>query len=176
MSIDIDISIGVNVVDPDSSDPETILLQSNLAMGQAKSQQHARVAVFDVATAKDGYDDYQLYSDLKEALRQGGLSIAFQPLVDSDQSLRGVEALARWRHPSEGFIGPDVFLDIAERYRMMRELGEHLFQLSLDGFLALDGIRIPFASSLEHPDSSHCHPLALGSSTHPHLPYDLPRS
>lgn len=72
MSIDIDISIGVNVGDPDSSDPETILLQSDLAMGQAKSQQHARVAVFDVATAKDGYDDYQLYSDLKEALRQGG--------------------------------------------------------------------------------------------------------
>jgi len=139
MSIDINISIGVNVVDPDSSDPEAILLQSDLAMDQAKRQQHTRVAVFDVATAKDGYDDYQLYADLKEALRQGGLSMAFQPLVDSDQRLRGVEALARWRHPSEGFIGPDVFLDIAERYRMMRELGEHLFQLSLDGFLALDG-------------------------------------
>ena len=139
VSIDIDISIGVNVVDPDSSDPEAILRQSDLAMDQAKSQQHARVAVFDVATAKGGYDDYQLYADLKDALRQGGLSMAFQPVVDKEQRLRGVEALARWRHPSRGFIGPDVFLDIAERYRMMRELGEHLFQLSLDGFLALDG-------------------------------------
>jgi diguanylate cyclase (GGDEF)-like protein len=139
VSIDIDISIGVNVVDPDSSDPEAILRQSDLAMDQAKSQQHARVAVFDVATAKGGYDDYQLYADLKDALRQGGLSMAFQPVVDGEKRLRGVEALARWRHPSRGIIGPDVFLDIAERYRMMRELGEHLFQLSLDGFLALDG-------------------------------------
>jgi len=139
VSIDIDISIGVNVVDPDSSDPEGILRQSDLAMDQAKSQQHARVAVFDVATAKGGYDDYQLYADLKDALRQGGLSMAFQPVVDGEKRLRGVEALARWRHPSRGLIGPDVFLDIAERYRMMRELGEQLFQLSLDGFLALDG-------------------------------------
>ena len=139
VSIDIDISIGVNVVDPDSSDPEAILRQSDLAMGQAKSQQHTRVAVFDVATAKGGYDDYQLYADLKDALRHGGLSMAFQPVVDREQRLRGVEALVRWRHPSRGVIGPDVFLDIAERYRMMRELGEHLFELSLDGFLALDG-------------------------------------
>ena len=139
VSIDIDISIGVNVVEPDSSDPEAILRQSDLAMDQAKRQQHARVAVFDVATSKGSYDDYQLFADLKDALRQGGLSMAFQPVVDKEQRLRGVEALARWRHPSRGFIGPDVFLDIAERYRMMRELGEHLFQLSLDGFLALDG-------------------------------------
>jgi diguanylate cyclase (GGDEF)-like protein len=140
VSIDIDISIGVNVVDPDSSDPEAILRQSDLAMDQAKSQQHARVAVFDVATAKGSYDDYQLYADLKNALRQGGLSMDFQPVVDREQRLRGVEALARWRHPNRGVIGPDVFLDIAERYRMMRELGDHLFQLSLDGFLALDGV------------------------------------
>ncbi len=140
VSIDIDISIGVNVLDPDSSDPEAILRQSDLAMDQAKRQQHARVAVFDVATAKGNYDDYQLYADLKDALRQGGLSIAFQPVVDREQRPRGVEALARWRHPSRGFIGPDVFLDIGERYRMMRELGDHLFQLSLDGFLALDGV------------------------------------
>jgi len=140
VSIDIDISIGVNVLDPDSSDPEAILRQSDLAMDQAKRQQHARVAVFDVATAKGNYDDYQLYADLKDALRQGGLSMAFQPVVDREQRLRGVEALARWRQPSRGFIGPDVFLDIAERYRMMRELGDHLFQLSLDGFLALDGV------------------------------------
>jgi diguanylate cyclase (GGDEF)-like protein len=139
MSIDINISIGVNVVDPDSSDPEAILRQSDLAMNQAKSQQHARVAVFDVATAKGSYDDYQLYADLKDALRQGGLSMDFQPVVDREQRLRGVEALARWQHPSRGVIGPDVFLNIAERYRMMRELGEHVFQLSIDGFLALDG-------------------------------------
>ena len=139
VSIDIDISIGINVVDPYSSDPEAILRQSNLAMDQAKRQQHARVAVFDVATAKGSYDDYQLYADLKDALRQGALSMAFQPVVDREQRLHGVEALARWWHPGRGFIGPDVFLDIAERYRMMRELGEHLFQLSLDGFLALDG-------------------------------------
>ncbi|MEX0587658.1 MAG: EAL domain-containing protein [Cyanobium sp.] len=137
VTIDINISIGVNVVDPDASEPEAILRQSDLAMDLAKRQQHARVAVFDVATAKGNYDDYQLYADLKDALRSSGLRMFFQPVVDSNQQLRGVEALARWQHPSRGFIPPDVFIDMAERYRMMRELGDHLFQLSLDGFLAL---------------------------------------
>ncbi len=137
VSIDIDISIGVSVVDPDSSDPEAILRQSDLAMEQAKRQQHARVAVFDVATTQGSYDDYQLYADLKDALRQDGLSMAFQPVVDGEQQLRGVEALARWQHTSRGSIPPDQFINLAERYRMMRELGEQLFQLSLDGYLAL---------------------------------------
>ncbi len=137
VSIGIDVSIGVSVVDPEASDPEAILRQSDLAMDQAKRQQHARVAVFDVATAKGSYDDYQLYADLKDAMRQDGLTMAFQPEVDGDQRLRGVEALARWQHPTRGFMPPDVFIDLAERYRMMRELGEHLFQLSLDGFLEL---------------------------------------
>ena len=137
VSIDIDISIGVSVVDPDDNDPEAILRQSDLAMEQAKRQQHARVAVFDVATAKGSYDDYQLYADLKEAMRSGGLSMAFQPVVDQQKQLRGVESLARWQHPGQGFIAPDVFINMAERYRMMRELGDHLFQCSLDGFLEL---------------------------------------
>ncbi|MBD2422757.1 bifunctional diguanylate cyclase/phosphodiesterase [Cyanobium sp. FACHB-13342] len=137
VSIDISISIGVSVVDPDSSDPEAILRQSDVAMDLAKHQQHARVAVFDVATTKGSYDDYQLYADLRDAVRSGGLSMAFQPVVDGEQGLRGVEALARWHHPSRGFIAPDVFITMAERYRMMRELGDYLFQASLDGFLEL---------------------------------------
>ncbi|GAB6089287.1 EAL domain-containing protein [Spirochaeta dissipatitropha] len=38
----------------------------------------------------------------------------FQPIVDNDHRICGVEALLRWKHPEFGLIPPDEFLSIAE--------------------------------------------------------------
>jgi len=134
-SLDVGVSVGVSVVRPETTDARAILRQLDGAILQAKAQRHERVAVFDLNTHADtSLDDYQLFSDLKEAMRQGGLTMAFQPLVSGDGQWRSLEALARWQHPSHGFIPPDRFIAVAERYRLMRELGDQIFALSLQGF------------------------------------------
>ena len=38
----------------------------------------------------------------------------FQPLVDTDMTLSGVEALLRWARPGHGLVPPDQFIPIAE--------------------------------------------------------------
>jgi diguanylate cyclase (GGDEF)-like protein len=137
-SLDVGVSVGVSVVQPETTDARAILRQLDGAILQAKAQRHERVAVFDLNTHADtSLDDYQLFSDLKEAMRQGGLTMAFQPLVSGDGQWRSLEALARWQHPSHGFIPPDRFIAVAERYRLMRELGDQIFALSLQGFSAI---------------------------------------
>lgn len=103
------------------------------------------MAVFDLTASGDAsLDDYQLFSDLKEAMRQGTLTMAFQPLVRGDGQWWSLEALARWQHPTRGFVPPDRFIAVAERYRLMGELGDQIFSLSLQGFQAIrQALRLP---------------------------------
>ena len=57
----------------------------------------------------------QLEADLRRAIGEGQLSLAYQPLFDLDPyRLNGFEALARWTHPVRGVISPGVFIALAE--------------------------------------------------------------
>lgn len=57
---------------------------------------------------------------LQAALAQDEISVVFQPQVGCrDGSLIGFEALARWWHPEEGLILPDVFIPAMEQAGLM---------------------------------------------------------
>ncbi|UTA48087.1 EAL domain-containing protein [Simiduia sp. 21SJ11W-1] len=65
--------------------------------------------------------------DLRQALATGELQVAYQPKVCNQQGLiRSVEALARWTHPTLGFISPGEFIPIAEDCGLIIELGEYV--------------------------------------------------
>jgi diguanylate cyclase (GGDEF)-like protein len=53
--------------------------------------------------------------ELRTAVERGELEVWYQPQVAlADGSVRGAEALARWRHPARGLLPPAEFIDIAE--------------------------------------------------------------
>lgn len=131
----VNISVGVSVVHPGQATAEEILRNLDATIVQAKHQRHERVAIFDVnSSGNNNLNDYQLFSDLRQAIHQGQLHMAFQPVVNGEGGWLSLEALARWQHPELGFIPPDRFIALAERYRLMRELGDLIFQLSLQGY------------------------------------------
>jgi EAL domain-containing protein (putative c-di-GMP-specific phosphodiesterase class I) len=56
-----------------------------------------------------------LEGDLHQAIDAGQLRVVYQPQFDLlTGSLTGVEALARWDHPTLGPIAPDTFIPLAE--------------------------------------------------------------
>ena len=131
----VNVSVGVSVVPPGETRAEEILRNLDTAIVQAKRQRHERVAIFDVnSDSSANLNDYQLFSDLRQAMREGQLHMAFQPVVNAEGGWLSLEALARWQHPTLGFIPPDRFIALAERYRLMGELGDLIFQLSLEGY------------------------------------------
>jgi EAL domain-containing protein (putative c-di-GMP-specific phosphodiesterase class I) len=73
-----------------------------------------------------------LSADLRHAIATGGIQVHYQPkaLVPSGDVV-GVEALARWVHPSEGYVPPDEFIPIAERSGLIRELTDLVLRESL---------------------------------------------
>jgi EAL domain-containing protein (putative c-di-GMP-specific phosphodiesterase class I)/AmiR/NasT family two-component response regulator len=69
--------------------------------------------------------------ELGQALTNNELTLAFQPkLTVQGLILKGVEALARWRHPQKGIISPGVFIPLAERHGMIDMLTRHLLQVA----------------------------------------------
>jgi EAL domain-containing protein (putative c-di-GMP-specific phosphodiesterase class I) len=62
-------------------------------------------------------------ADLNDALERGEIFVHYQPKADIRTGIvRGVEALARWKHPTLGMIPPDQFIPLAEREQLIHRL------------------------------------------------------
>lgn len=74
---------------------------------------------------KDHYNERRLLlmRELKEAIKDNGLSLDFQPLIDTQSGkYLGAEALIRWPHKNHGLIMPDQFIDVAEQTGVIQSL------------------------------------------------------
>jgi EAL domain-containing protein (putative c-di-GMP-specific phosphodiesterase class I) len=53
-------------------------------------------------------------SELKIALSKQEFVLFYQPQVDVNGTIIGVEALLRWNHPNKGLVPPNLFIPLAE--------------------------------------------------------------
>lgn len=70
-------------------------------------------------------ENIKISNELRQTLYDNGLHLNFQPIVNvNDFSIKGFEALVRWKHPTKGFIPPDLFIPIAEENGLIVELSQ----------------------------------------------------
>jgi len=70
-----------------------------------------------------------IQKDIFSACLNGELQVFYQPKVSLiDKEVTGMEALARWTHPSVGYIPPNEFVDIAEKSGHILALGEYVLE------------------------------------------------
>ena len=90
-----------------------------------------------------------LKSEVDRALAAGQIQPWFQPqLCTSTGRISGVEALARWIHPTRGIVPPAQFLRVLEDAGRMERLSEVILQHSLTALRSWDtaGLSIPRVS------------------------------
>ena len=122
-------SIGITFSDLGYREPDELLRDADLAMYKAKADGKARIALFDASLHEQLGHKLQLEADLRRAIGEGQLSLAYQPLYDlNPHRLNGFEALMRWTHPTRGVVSPDVFIALAEECGVI----EALTQWALD--------------------------------------------
>ncbi|WP_199513669.1 putative bifunctional diguanylate cyclase/phosphodiesterase [Nucisporomicrobium flavum] len=124
-------SIGLAEVWPGAS-PQELLRRADLAMYAAKERGKGRHAVYDARLEQDQAADAQLGAELRRALDNGDFTLVYQPIVAlPDGRWTSLETLIRWKHPERGFIGPDVFIPIAERTGLIVPLGDWILRTAL---------------------------------------------
>ena len=117
-------SIGIAISPFDGMTSEGLLHSADLALYAAKGRGRGRFHFFSEDLQQSAKDRKILEDDLRDALSNDQLSLAYQPIVNAKNDVvRGVEALMRWNHPERGPISPAFFIPIAEEANLIKTLG-----------------------------------------------------
>lgn len=118
-------SVGIALTTEGECSPEEMLRSADTAMYSAKSQGRGRYVVYEPSMHEEVLNRRALESDLRSAIAHNQLTVTYQPQLDVlSGRIVGMEALARWRHPTRGLVSPDVFIPLAEEAGLIDELDE----------------------------------------------------
>jgi diguanylate cyclase (GGDEF)-like protein len=134
-------SIGILHATDKHRTSEDMMRDADTAMYHAKRAGKARHEVFDEKMHRAANETLRLETDLRRAVENDELSIAYQPIFSvADRSLMGVETLTRWEHPELGNITPDKFIPLAEEIGLIEELSEKILRKSCNEISMVDGL------------------------------------
>lgn len=128
--VDMTASIGIAYFPDDAENAELLIRSADTAMYRAKASGRNTFATFDKSMEEIG-------GQLRDSLTKGHFRPYYQPVIDlKSRKVVGLEALARWDHPTKGVLGPGTFVSAAEDSGLI----DDLFDLML-GHLAEDAMR-----------------------------------
>jgi diguanylate cyclase (GGDEF)-like protein len=112
----VDASIGV-VLSPDHGvDVFTLMKRADSAMYTGKARGGSVVELFRPENEGGSARQLTLCTDLRSAIEKREIDVVFQPKANlANGTVLSFEALARWTHPTFGFISPDEFIPLAEQ-------------------------------------------------------------
>jgi diguanylate cyclase (GGDEF)-like protein/PAS domain S-box-containing protein len=117
-------SVGIAVHNADPIRPEILLGQADMAMHRAKAKARNGYAFFTDAIDQEVRLRVGLAHDMRQGLARGEFFLLYQPRIEVRSGrVSGVEALVRWRHPTQGVLLPAVFIPIAESSRLIQDIG-----------------------------------------------------
>jgi diguanylate cyclase (GGDEF)-like protein/PAS domain S-box-containing protein len=128
-SVVVSASVGISLFPADGQDMESLLHRADIAMYQAKRTERGSFSFFVEEMNRIAQDRLVMETALRTALASDTLQLFYQPQIDLNSGrLVGVEALARWRHPTLGDISPSQFVPLAEECGLINELSQWVLQ------------------------------------------------
>jgi diguanylate cyclase (GGDEF)-like protein/PAS domain S-box-containing protein len=105
-------------------DAGNLLRQADIAMYDAKERGDGGYQRYRPGMEARGAERNRHAAALRTAIAEDQFEVHYQPVVTlPDGRITGVEALLRWRHPTEGLLGPGAFIDAAEQTGLIVPLG-----------------------------------------------------
>ncbi len=123
-NLSVSASIGVVERPTAGTSAAELMKAADITLYWAKSDGGNRWALYEEERNARDVARYTLSATMPAALRRGEFFLQYQPLVRlADNSLMGLEALVRWRHPEHGLIPPGRFIELAEETGLIVGLG-----------------------------------------------------
>ena len=135
-SFSLGVSVGAACYPEHGRDFNSLMQAADIAMYEAKKHRNS-VRVFVPAMQHNYLSKIQIEQRLRNAMNNHELYMMYQPKVDINGAVKGVEALVRWENSELGFVPPDQFIAVAEAAGLMPELGQFILQTVLQDMVQL---------------------------------------
>lgn len=130
-AIDVALSVGLTAHSAGEESASEVVERANIALDQARGARR-KIAFFDAEAYGDPASNLSLMSSMLEGIKAGDLTLFHQPKFDlRRREVTGVEALARWRHPTRGLLPPDLFIPMAEETGHIRTLTDWVLRQAI---------------------------------------------
>ena len=135
-AVTLSVSIGLALAPQHGEDADTLLRAASIALHRAEANGKNNCCLFEPWMQERATTRQALETDLRAALALNRLELRKAQVVDqfevhfhpklrlATRQLTGFEALARWRHPVRGMVGPDIFIPLAEEIGLIGLLGD----------------------------------------------------
>jgi len=128
-------SFGITKYPEDGTNAEELFRKADIALYRAKNSGKNEFRFYTKELQEELLKRVRLESGLMTSIRNNELYMVFQPqYFSSSTSLRGYEALVRWKHTELGLISPGEFIPIAEETGLIIEIGEWILETVLRKF------------------------------------------
>lgn len=119
------VSVGVAMTPEAGLDRSELIRKADIALYRAKADGRERHCFFTPSMDEAVKFRSIVEDELRHAISGGEqLVVHYQPQVNPDGAIVGLEALVRWNHPVHGSIPPAQFIPIAEETGVICILGE----------------------------------------------------
>ncbi|MDG2502750.1 MAG: EAL domain-containing protein [Porticoccaceae bacterium] len=134
-------SIGISIFPDNGSDVSSLIKHADSAMFKAKEKRND-FCFYETGMEAEIADRLEMERELRQAIERGELELYYQPKIDfCTGDLVGAEALVRWNHPTDGILGPNVFIPLAEESGLINQLSDWVLEQGasqLRGWLSKD--------------------------------------
>lgn len=125
-------SMGVSIVEDIVESANELISNANVARTEAKASGGNQLLFYQSDMNAEARTQLMLENDLRKALERNEIEVYYQPQVDAKTLLlTGAEALARWKHPTVGYVTPGVFIPIAESTGLIVDIGRFVLQTAV---------------------------------------------
>jgi EAL domain-containing protein (putative c-di-GMP-specific phosphodiesterase class I) len=125
------------------ADPLRLLVNADIALYRAKDRGRNRHQFFNDALQAEIVTTKRIADDILSGLEQQQFVAHYQPQFDAETlEVIGVEALARWNHPTEGLLAPAAFLKIAEELNVVGALDGVILHQSMADLQSWDDMKL----------------------------------
>ncbi|WP_240776151.1 EAL domain-containing protein [Nitrincola alkalilacustris] len=125
-------SIGATLFSDAWNNSNEVLKCAELAMYEAKSAGRNQLRLFDPVMREQLEQRSEMENGLRQALAEHQFELHYQPQLNRQGRLLGVEALIRWNHSQQGMISPAAFIPTAEATGLIIPLGRWILRTACE--------------------------------------------
>lgn len=121
-------SIGIATFPSEGVSSLDVFRQADTALYRAKTCGRNKYLFYEPEMQAQVETFLDIEKGLHEALQYHQLELYYQPQVNEQHQLIGVEALIRWHHPEKGLLPPGIFMPVAEETGQILPIGRWIIE------------------------------------------------